>query len=154
MDDLGISKLNQNTNKDDERKKKLLKKYKKNRACVLRLKDKLESIESRLESIKTTNYSDMPKGGVAKTIDDLVSEKMYLEKRIAKLEQKGEELKELTYDIIDTINDPHLVELMELKFIKCLEDYDIEDILNISNRQLIRRYKKALNLVSLDEVGL
>lgn len=134
-----------------EREKKLLKRYKKNRACISRLKDKLDNINTRLVSIRTSKFSDMPKGGLGKTIDDFLSEKEDLEKRIAKLEKSGEEIKDKTYDIIDTINEPHLVELMEYLFIKCYDIEDLEDILGISKRQLLRRYRRALELVHINE---
>lgn len=151
MDELGISKLKNNVNEDIERKKKFLKRYKKNRACISRLEDKLEILESRLTSIKGATYSDMPKGGLAKTIEELISDKMDLEKRIDKLKKRGSDLKDETYDTIDTIDDPNLVELMEYLFIKCYSMDDVEDMLGLSKRQLLRNYRKALELVSLEE---
>lgn len=137
--------------KDKERKKKYLKRYKKNRACVSRLKSKLELIESKLNSIKSTNYSNMPKGGIPKGMDDWIAEKIDLEKRIEKLNKSGDTLKEETYDIIDTIMEPKLVEIMEYLFIKCYEMEDVADMLGLSKRQLLRRYRNALDAIELDK---
>lgn len=137
--------------KEKERKKKYLKRYKKNRACVSRLENKLELIESKLNSIKSTNYSDMPKGGLPKGMDDWIAEKIDLEKRIEKLNKYGDTLKEETYDIIDGIMEPKLVEIMEYLFIKCYEMEDVADMLGLSKRQVLRRYRDAIDAIKVDK---
>ena len=137
--------------KERERKKKYLKRYKNNKFCIIRLRSKLESIECKLTSIKSANYSCMPKAQVSKTTSDLIAEKIDLEKRILKLERKGQKIKEATYDIIDTISEPDLVEVMECLFIDGNSFEDTADILRISNRQLHRKYSIALDLIELPE---
>lgn len=137
--------------KEKERKKKYLKRYKKNRACVSRLESKLELIESKLNSIKSTNYSDLPKGGLHKGMDDWVAEKIDLKKRIDKLNKRGDTLREETYDIIDTIMEPKLVEIMEYLFIKCYEMEDVADMLGLSKRQVLRRYRDAIDAIEVDK---
>ena len=137
--------------KEKERKKKYLKRYKKNRACVARLENKLELIESRLESIKSTTYEEKTKGGIRKTTEDWIAEKIDLEKRIEKLNKYGESLKEETYDIIDTIMEPKLVEIMEHLFIKGYEMEDTADMLGLSKRQLLRKYRDAIDSIKLEE---
>ena len=49
-------------------KKHSLKKYKVNRACVSRLEEKLTLLDERIKSIKSPNYSGMPRGGTPVTI--------------------------------------------------------------------------------------
>jgi hypothetical protein len=137
--------------KEKERKKKYLKRYEKNRACVSRLESKLELIESKLNSIKSTNYSDLPKGGLHKGMDDWVAEKIDLKKRIDKLNKRGDTLREETYDIIDTIMEPKLVEIMEYLFIKCYEMEDVADMLGLSKRQVLRRYRDAIDAIEVDK---
>ena len=134
---------------EKELKKKYLKRYKKNESCLIRLRNKLEALEYKITSIKSTNYSCMPKSQISKTTSDLIDDKVDLEKRILKLENRGKRLKEETYDIIDTISDPKLVAVMECLFIELYNIDDAADILRLSNRQLLRRYKQALDLIEL-----
>ena len=135
---------------EKERKKKYLKRYKKNRACVNRLYDKLEFVTSKLDRISAPSLSNMPRGGITKSKSDLSNEKIDLERRIAKLEKTGAKLKEETYDLIDQILDPNLVEVMELLFIQCYEMDDVKELLALSSRQLNRKYAKALDSITLD----
>lgn len=137
--------------KERERKKKYLKRYKNNKFCIIRLRNKLESIECKITSVKSASYSCMPKAQLSKTTSDLIAEKIDLEKRILKLERKGKKLKEATYDIIDSISEPDLVEVMECLFIDSNSFEDAADILRISNRQLHRKYSIALDLIELPE---
>lgn len=137
--------------KEKTRKKRILKKYKKNRACVARLKNKLELVTSKVDSISSSKLSNVPKGGIKKTTADLANEKIDLERRIAKLEKSGQKLKENTYDLIDQILEPKLVEIMELLFIKCYEMDDVTDMLGLSKRQLFRNYELAIDSIELEE---
>lgn len=150
MDGLTSEKIDEYF-KEKERKKKYLKRYKKNRACVNRLKNKLELITSKLNSIGSPSLSDMPKGGTPKTTADMINEKIDLERRIAKLEKSGVEIKDNTYDLIDQILEPKLVEVMELLFIKCYEMEDVADMLGMSKRQLLRNYRLAIDSIKLEE---
>lgn len=145
----------ENTNtylEEKELKKKVLKRYKKNESCIIRLRNKLEALECKITSIKSTNYNCMPKAQISKTTSDLIDEKIDLEKRILKLEKRNKKLKEETYDIIDTISDPKLVAVMECLFIELYNIDDAADILRLSNRQLLRRYRQALDLIELPKI--
>ena len=82
----------------------------------------------------------------------MIDDKVDLEKRILKLENRGKKLKEETYDIIDTISDPKLVAVMECLFIELYSIDDAADILRLSNRQLLRRYRQALDLIELPKI--
>lgn len=150
MDDLTSEKIDEYF-KDKERKKKYLKRYKKNRACVYRLYDKLDLITSKLDSIGSPSLSEMPKGGIRKSTADMINEKIDIERRIPKLEKSGAILKENTYDLIDQILDPKLVEIMELLFIKCYEMEEVANILGMSKRQLLRNYRLAIDSIELDK---
>ena len=57
-----------------ERKKRSLKRYKKNIACINRLEDKLKALDARITSVKSPNYSGMPRGGTPITSEDLLSD--------------------------------------------------------------------------------
>ena len=71
-------------------KKRYLKKYRKNRALVHRLEDKLARLDDRLYKIKSPNMSGMVGGSPVSQID-LISDKAELEQRINKLNLRGKE---------------------------------------------------------------
>ena len=66
-------------------KKRILKRYRINKACVERLEEKYTLLVSRLETAKGVNISAMPKGGSPLTTEDMILDKMDLEKRIKRL---------------------------------------------------------------------
>ena len=68
MEDLEIKEI--------EKKKRSLKRYKKNRALVNRLEEKLNLLDNRITSLRSPKLSDMPRGGTLITTEDLVSDKI------------------------------------------------------------------------------
>ena len=92
MEDLEIQEI--------ERKKRSLKRYKKNLACIGRLEEKLALLDDRIKSVKSPNMSGMPRGGTPVTIADLLSDKVELEERIERQKAKSKDLKK---EIIEEI---------------------------------------------------
>ena len=96
MDDQSIQEI-------EKRKKRSLKRYRKNLACIRRLEEKLVNLDERITAIKLPSLSGMPRGGTPVTLADLVSDKVDLEKRIEKLKAKSRNLKEAIYAEIDSL---------------------------------------------------
>lgn len=132
-----------------ERKKRSLKRYKKNRACVDRLEEKLSLLDDRIKSIKTPSLSGMPRGGQPITIDELMSDKMDLEKRIARLKEKADNLKYEILEEIDTLDDVRYVEILESFFIDCIDLEDIADNEGYTVRHVYRLYSEAVTKLAL-----
>lgn len=124
-------------------KKFFLKRFRKNRSCVIRLQNKLYVLESRLKSPKPINYSDMPKGGPI-SLDDLMADKVDLEKRIDKLVSKGERIKCEIINEIDNIDDPRYCEILEAYFIDCMDMEDIADNMGYGLRHTYKLYSDAI----------
>ena len=72
-----------------DKKKRWLYRYRNNQLKIARLQNKLETLENRIISIKSPNYSGMPRGGTPITLDDLLSDKEDIKKRIKRLSSKG-----------------------------------------------------------------
>ena len=135
---------------DRERhKKRSLKRYRKNNECIDRLENKLRKIEDRITAIKSSNYSGMPRGGVPVTIDDLLSDKMDLEKRIARLKAKSRDLKNAVCEEIDSLGDPRYCEILEAYYIDNLSFEDIAEELGYSPRHVIALYSEAISILSV-----
>lgn len=132
-----------------ERKKRSLKRYKKKRACVDRLEEKLSLLDDRIKSIKTPSLSGMPRGGQPITIDELMSDKMDLEKRIARLKEKSDNLKCEILEEIDTLDDVRYVEILESFFIDCIDLEDIADNEGYTVRHVYRLYSEAVTKLAL-----
>ena len=136
-----------------ERKKRSLKRYRKNLSCIKRLEDKLYNIEDRLSSIRSTNLSGMPRGGVPVTSADLLADKDDLERRIKRLKQKGENLKERIYEEIDSLEDSRYCEVLESYFIDGLTLEDIAEEMGYTERHIYTLYKEAITALVVTEIS-
>ena len=133
------------------RKKRSLKRYRKNLACLERLEKKLEIMSERITSIKSPSLSGMPRGGVPVTIDDLMSDKMDLEGRIDRLRKKSRDLKREVCEEIDSLEDSRYCEILEAFFIDGLSFEDIAEDLGYTERHVINLYSEAIKILSLSD---
>lgn len=125
-------------------KKKSLKRYRKNLNCISRLEEKLLLLDERIKSVKSPSLSGMPRGGTPVTIDELLSDKIDLEKRIGRLKDKSKNLKREILDEIDSLDDPRYCSILESFFIDCMSLEDIADIEGYTVRHVYRLYHEAV----------
>lgn len=131
------------------KKKQSLKRYRKNVACIERLEKKLVLLDERITSIRSPSFSDMPRGGVPVTIDDLMSDKIDLEDRIKRLKAKSRDLKNAVCEEIDSLEDPRYCEILEAHFIDGLSFEDIAEEMGYTERNVIKLYSEAITLLTL-----
>jgi DNA-directed RNA polymerase specialized sigma subunit len=131
------------------KKKRSLKRYRKNVACIERLEKKLVLLDERITSIRSPSFSDMPRGGVPVTIDDLMSDKIDLEDRIKRLKAKSRDLKNAVCEEIDSLEDPRYCEILEAHFIDGLSFEDIAEEMGYTERNVIKLYSEAITLLTL-----
>ena len=134
---------------DIESKKRYLKRYRKNRALIIRLKNKIEVLDERIKGLRSPSFSDMPRGGTPITKEDLIAEKDDIERRIKRLEAKGKPIKREIEDIIDELDDTRYAEVLEAFLIECKSLSEIAEDTNYSTRHVERIYREAINAVSL-----
>jgi len=138
-----------NTDQERERKKRILRRYKKNKNMIARLKNKVSEIEDRIDGLKSPVISDMPRGGVPVTKTDLMGEKIDIEARIVRLEEKGKRLKKETIDLIDEyVDDPRYADILEGFFVDCLNFDEIAIRLGYHERHIERLYAEAIDTLS------
>ena len=133
-----------------EKKKRSLKRYKKNLACIRRLEEKLALLDVRIKSVKSPSLSGMPRGGVPVTMEDLIADKMELEERIKRLNRKKSSLKSQILEEIDSLEDPRYCEILEAFFIDCLSLDDIADKEGYTVRHVYRLYSEAVTQLALN----
>ena len=133
-----------------KKKKKSLKRYKNNLACIRRLEGKLYLLEERIKSVKSPNLSGMPRGGVPVTIEDLISDKMDLERRIKKLKSKNKIVKSEILDEIDSLDDSRYCEILEAFFIDCKTIQDIAEEMGYTDRYIYDLYSDAVTELALN----
>jgi predicted DNA-binding protein YlxM (UPF0122 family) len=127
-----------------KKKKRSLKRYRNNLACIGRLEEKLTLLDERIKSVRSPNYSGMPRGGTPVTIEELLSDKVDLEKRIDKLKVKNKKVKDQILEEIDSLEDPRYCEILEAYFIDCMSMEDIAEEMGYSTRWAYDLYSEAV----------
>lgn len=143
--------IDQSIQEVEKQKKRYLKRYRKNIACVKRLEGKLANITDRLEAIRSPNLSGMPRGGVPVAKEDLISDKIDLENRIERLKAKSRDLKASVCELIDTLEDPRYCEILEAHFIDGISFEDIADDMGYTERRVYALYAEAIRFLALAE---
>lgn len=133
-----------------ENKKRFLKRYRKNLNCIVRLEEKLNLLEDKLNSVRSPNLSGLPRGGTPITNADLVVDKMDLENRIQRLKEKGKRLKSEILEEIDSLDDSRYVAVLEGFFIDCLSMEDIAENEGYTVRHVYSLYHDAVRSLTLN----
>ena len=132
------------------KKKRYLKRYKKNIACISRLELKLALLDERIKSVKSPSLSGMPRGGIPVTIEDMLSDKLDLEDRIKRLKKKSKRFKAEILEEIDSLDDPRYCEILESFFIDCISIEDIAENEGYTVRHTYRLYNEAVKLLAVN----
>ena len=133
-----------------KKKKRSLKRYRNNLACIGRLEEKLTLLDERIKSVKSPNYSGMPRGGTPITIEELLSDKVDLEERIERLKKKKIRLKREILEEIDSLEDPRYCEVLEAYFIECMSISEIAEEMGYTDRYIYDLYKSAVEKLTFN----
>ena len=131
-----------------EKMKDYLRRYRVNVLLIHRLENKRKSLDDKICKIKSPDYSGMPRGGIPVSVEDLISDKLEIEKRIERLKVKGQRFKAEILEKIDELEDTRHVEIMELYFIECKDFRTIAAETGYTERHVIRLYSEAINRMS------
>lgn len=130
------------------KKKRFLRRYRKNKACIYRLEEKLFLLNERINKIKSPNFSSMPRGGTPPSMAELITDKTDLEARIERLKRKGLRFKNEILEEIDSLEDSKYCDILELFYIDCFTFEEIGDKLGYTERHVGRLHKQALELLA------
>lgn len=134
---------------DTESKKRYMKRYRKNRALITRLKEKVENLDERITGIKSPRFSDMPRGGTPITKEDMIAEKSDIADRINRLEAKGKIIKREILDKIDELEDTRYAEVLESFCIDCVDLDIIAENMGYTTRHIYTLYSEAINEIDI-----
>lgn len=141
--------MDEKTLLEHDRKKRYLKRYKRNGILIDRLENKLRALEARIQGVRSPSLSGMPRGGEPVTREDLIADKVDLERRIKRLKAKGEDMRREILDLIDELEDPRYAEVLESFLIDGLTFEEIADNMDYTERHVIRLYSEAIDMISL-----
>lgn len=131
--------------------KRFLRRYELNEDRIEELTEKIEELEERATSISSPQLSDMPRGGVKKTKEDIVAEIDILNRRVDRLIVKRRQLKEEIEMVIDDLGDPKLCKVLDLYYIEFKTLEQIAEEMNYSHRWVVDLYHQALNAIVLPD---
>ena len=136
--------------KEKKAKIKLLKQVYWDEKNLKRLQEKLEKITIKIESIRSSNISSMPKSsGLAQDISDLLGQQEEYQSLIIKKIMKLEKSRQKAESSIDTLEDSRLRLILQYKY---LEDYSYKKIavdLKKSERHIRRLHDIAIRLMEI-----
>lgn len=131
-------------------KKRFLKRYRKNQECILRLEAKVTFLDEKIKSVKSPNYSGMPRGGTPVTTAELLSDKMELEERISRLKSKGKKIKKEILEEIDSLEESRYCEVLEAFCIDCKSMDEIAEDMGYSTRWIYDLYSEAVDKLTFN----
>ena len=134
---------------DTESKKRYLKRYRKNRALIARLKDKVDNLDARIKGLRSPKFSDMPRGGTPITKEDMIAEKCDILDRINRLESKGKIIKREILDTIDELEDTRYAEVLESFCIDCIDLDIIAENMGYTTRHIYTLYSEAIEEIEI-----
>lgn len=143
--------MNTITRDEMERRKQFLKRYKRNCALVARLENRLVRLDEKLYAVRSVVISDMPRGGAARELSDIISDKEELENRINKLAAAGRTYRAEILSLIDKLDDPRYAEVLEAFFIDCKDFGQIAESMGYTERHVIKIYSNAIILLPFND---
>ena len=132
-------------------KKRFLKRYRKNLNCIIRLEKKYAILQQKINGLKSSSFSSMPRGGQPVTMDDMITDKIDLENRIKRLKEKGKNLKREILEEIDSLDEPRYIAVLEGFFVDCLSMEDIAENEGYTVRHVYSIYRDAIKTLTVNK---
>ena len=136
--------------KEKQAKIKLLKHVYWDEKNLKRLQEKLEKITIKIESIRSSNISSMPKSsGLAQDISDLLGQQEEYQSLIIKKIMKLEESRQKAESSIDTLEDSRLKLILNYVYLEDMTFKEIAVDLRKSERHIRRLHDIAIRLMKI-----
>ena len=143
--------MDDKTRRELERRKQYLKRYKRNCTLVNRLEKRLVELDERLYAVRSVVISDMPRGGAARELSDIISDKQELEERINRLVTNGRKYRTEILELIDKLDNSNYAEVLEAFFIDCKDFGQIAEGMGYTERYVIKLYSLAILALSFED---
>lgn len=146
--------MDDNTLTERETKKRYMKRYRRKMQVIDRLKERVRALDRKIEGLRSPSLSGMPRGGKALTSEDLIADKVDLERRIEKLKGESETVRRELLDVIDQVDSVKHGEVLEEFFIYGMNFGQIADAMGYTERHIIRLYGEALDMIELGDTWI
>lgn len=141
--------MDDNTLTERDEKKRVLKRYRRKLEMIARLEERVRALDRKIDGLRSPSLSGMPRGGKALTSEDLIADKVDLERRIEKQKLEGGRLRRRTLDLIDQVDDVRRGEVLEDYFIYGMSFGQIAEEMGYTERHIIRLYGEAIDMITL-----
>ena len=131
-----------------KRKQSILEQYQNNVRKLIRLRNKLNIIKSSL-GVKSLRYTEVTSGGVAISHEDMIIEKIELEKRIEELVDYQTKQKKIIIDALDKLDNDKYSEVLEWHYFDLIPLPEIAMKMNRDKRTIERYLKRAIAKIDL-----
>lgn len=136
--------------KEKKAKIKLLKQVYWDEKNLKRLQEKLEKITIKIESIRSSNISSMPKSsGLAQDISDLLGQQEEYQSLIIKKIMKLEKSRQKAESSIDTLEDSRLKLILSCVYLEDMTFKEVAVDLRKSERHIRRLHDIAIRLMKI-----
>ncbi len=136
--------------KEKKTKIKLLKQVYWDEKNLKRLQEKLEKITIKIESIRSSNISSMPKSsGLAQDISDLLGQQEEYQSLIIKKIMKLEKSRQKAESSIDTLEDSRLKLILNCVYLEDMTFKEVAVDLRKSERHIRRLHDIAIRLMKI-----
>lgn len=141
--------MDDNTLTERNTKKRHLKRYRRKLEVIERLEERVKALDSKIESLRSPSLSGMPRGGKAVTSEDMIADKVDLERRISALKLEAGKTRREILDLIDQVDDVRRGEVLEDYFIYGMSFGQIAEEMGYTQRHIIRLYGEAIDMITL-----
>ena len=135
----------------NENKIQYLNLYKELKEQITESNEEIEILDTKLQSIKGLTISDMPRGGGSHvTMEDLISDKIELEKQLEDILKRIDSIKlEITKSIFDGLEDPNEQKVLYDFYIECKNINKIGKELNLTFKEVKSIFDSAIDNIKI-----
>ncbi len=113
------------------------------------LEEKLKRITIKIQSVRTSNFSDTSKGGPTQDIIDLLTQKEKYQNQLAKKIIKMENVRSQIELSLDTLEDSRLRIILQYKYLENYSYKEISTLLDKSERHIRRLHDIAIRIMEI-----
>ncbi|MCB5028017.1 V-type ATPase subunit a family protein [Streptococcus mutans] len=136
-----------------DEKKMYLKRYVRILKRIERLEYKLLGLDEQMFSLGSGEIKDSIRGGIPRTLDDIMASKEETSERINRLVKESRAIRKDIVSVLDQLEDYRHVEVLELFFIADKTIEDIAEETGYTVRHTIRLYTQAIELLVIPNVS-
>ena len=135
-----------------EKKRSWFRRYTKQINIIKRLENRRETLEERITSIRSPSYTGLPRGGTRITIEDLITDKAEIEERIRRAKDRALSIRREILEVIDSIGDVNLCEVLEYRYIDGLDPEEISEVMGYGARHIQRFLSQAVEEIEIPDL--